>query len=55
MTTTPHTLSFTPDELLTITRAVRKRLGLTRPVKWEVLEACLRIAQQAPTGRAMER
>jgi nitroreductase len=43
-------LELTPDELLTTTRAVRKRLDLTRPVEREVLEACLALAQQAPTG-----
>jgi nitroreductase len=38
------------DHLLTTTRAVRKRLDLTRPVpRWVVLE-CLRLAIQAPTG-----
>jgi nitroreductase len=40
----------TTDELLTTTRAVRKRLDLTRPVEREVLEECLQLAQQAPTG-----
>lgn len=40
----------TPDELLTTTRAVRLRLDLTRPVPVEEIEACLRIAQQAPSG-----
>jgi nitroreductase len=40
----------TPDELLTTTRSVRKRLDLTRPVGREVIEACLRVAQQAPTA-----
>ncbi len=44
------TLMLSPDELLTTTRAVRKRLDLARPVEREVLEQCLRIAQQAPTG-----
>ena len=44
------TLPLTPDELLTTTRAVRKRLDLTRPVERSVIEACLAIAQQAPTG-----
>ena len=39
-----------PDELLTTTRAVRKRLDFTRPVGREVLLECLAIAQQAPTG-----
>ena len=43
-------LELTPDEVLTTTRSVRKRLDLTRPVEREVLEACLRIAQQAPTA-----
>jgi len=38
------------DELLTTTRAVRKRLDLTRPVPREVILDCVRIAQQAPTG-----
>jgi nitroreductase len=43
-------IELTPDELLTTTRAVRKRLDLTRHVEREVLEECLRLAQQAPTG-----
>jgi nitroreductase len=43
-------LELTPDELLTTTRAVRKRLDLTRPVERELLEECLGLAQQAPTG-----
>jgi nitroreductase len=43
-------LELTPDELLTTTRAVRKRLDLTRPVEREVLDECLALAQQAPTG-----
>src|ERR1700693_453436 len=43
-------LDLTPDELLSTTRAVRKRLDLTRPVPREVLEECLRLAQQAPTA-----
>jgi nitroreductase len=38
------------DELLTTTRAVRKRLDLTRPVPREVILDCIRISQQAPTG-----
>jgi len=44
------TLDLTPDELLSTTRAVRKRLDLTRPVPREVLEECLNLAQQAPTA-----
>lgn len=38
------------DRLLTTTRAVRKRLDLERPVEPEVIQECLRIAIQAPTG-----
>jgi len=40
----------TPDELLTTTRSVRKRLDLTRPVERALLEQCARIALQAPTA-----
>jgi nitroreductase len=38
------------DHLLMTTRSVRKRLDLTRPVEPEVLEQCIEIATQAPTG-----
>ena len=38
------------DELLTTTRAVRKRLDLTRPVPRQVILDCIRISQQAPTA-----
>lgn len=47
-------LSLTPEQLLTTTRSVRKRLDLTRPVEREVLEECLAIAQQAPVGSDLE-
>ncbi len=43
-------LELTPDELLSTTRAVRKRLDLSRPVERDVLEECLNLAQQAPTA-----
>ena len=43
-------LPLSPDELLTTTRSVRKRLDLTRPVERSVVEECLRVALQAPTG-----
>lgn len=43
-------LDLTPDELLTTTRAVRKRLDLQRPVERDTLETCLRLAFQAPNG-----
>ncbi len=39
-----------PDQLLTTTRSVRKRLDLERPVEREVIEECLTLALQAPTG-----
>jgi nitroreductase len=51
MTTTTPTPSLTIDELLTTTRAVRRRLDLARPVPRAVVEECLRIAFQAPTGQ----
>jgi nitroreductase len=38
------------DELLTTTRAVRKRLDLTRPVPREAVLECIRLAMQAPTA-----
>jgi nitroreductase len=38
------------DHVLTTTRSVRKRLDLTRPVEPEVIEECLNIAIQAPSG-----
>jgi nitroreductase len=40
----------TVDKLLTTTRSVRARLDLTRPVDPHVIEQCLEIAVQAPTG-----
>jgi len=38
------------DEVLTTTRAVRRRLDLLRPVDNQVLLDCIDIAEQAPTG-----
>jgi nitroreductase len=43
-------LNLTNDELLATTRAVRKRLDLTRDVEPEVIDECLNAALQAPTG-----
>ena len=40
----------TVDHLLTTTRSVRQRLDLKRPVEPEIIERCLEIAVQAPTG-----
>ncbi|MEU7571917.1 nitroreductase family protein [Micromonospora sp. NPDC049240] len=44
------TLPLTPDDLLTTTRTVRKRLDLTRPVPMDLVRECLEIALQAPSG-----
>lgn len=44
----------TVDHLLTTTRSVRKRLDFDRPVEPEVLERCLEIALQAPTGSNLQ-
>jgi nitroreductase len=38
------------DELLTTTRAVRKRLDLSRPVGRDVILECIQLAMQAPTA-----
>ena len=56
MTSVPigHTLPLTPDELLTTTRSVRKRLDFSRPVERAVIEECLNIALQAPNGSNMQ-
>lgn len=42
--------SLTPKELLTTTRAVRKRLDLEKPVEIELVKKCIEIAQQAPSA-----
>lgn len=46
----PVKLGLTADEVLTTTRAVRKRIDFDRPVEREVVMECVEIAQQAPTG-----
>jgi nitroreductase len=43
-------LPLTIDEVLTTTRSVRRRLDLGRDVPAEVLQECLELALQAPTG-----
>jgi nitroreductase len=43
-------LNLSADEVLTTTRAVRRRLDFTRPVEKELIRECLEIALQAPTG-----
>ena len=44
------TLDLSPDELLSTTRSVRKRLDLERPVEPELIRECVDLATQAPTG-----
>jgi nitroreductase len=43
-------LQLTPDELLSTTRAVRKRLDFDRPVERAVVQECVDLAFQSPTG-----
>lgn len=43
-------LPLDPDQLLTTTRAVRKRLDLTRPVPDDLIRECAAAALQAPSG-----
>ena len=43
-------LHLDPDELLTTTRAVRKRLDLDRPVDDDLIRECVRVAMQSPSG-----
>jgi nitroreductase len=40
----------TPEELLTTTRSVRRRMDFERPVPRQLLLECARVAVQAPTG-----
>jgi nitroreductase len=39
-----------PEELLTTTRAVRRRLDFSRPIPRDVLRWCVEVALQAPSG-----
>ena len=43
-------LPLDPDQLLTTTRAVRRRLDLDRPVPLQVVREALQVALQAPSG-----
>ena len=43
-------LNLSVDELLSTTRAVRKRLDLNRPVAIGLVKECLELALQAPSG-----
>jgi len=43
-------LNLSVDQVLTTTRAVRKRLDVSKPVPRAVIEECLELALQAPNG-----
>jgi nitroreductase len=43
-------LDLSLDELLSSTRSVRKRLDFDKPVEMSVIEECLNLALQAPSG-----
>jgi nitroreductase len=44
------TPSLSAEQVLSTTRTVRKRLDFSRAVPTELIEECLRVAQQAPIG-----
>jgi nitroreductase len=48
-------LNLSADEVLSTTRAVRNRLDLDRPVPRGLIEECVDLATQAPTGRNRQR
>ena len=43
-------LDLTNEQLLTTTRAVRKRLDFDRPVDDDLIRECVRVAMQSPSG-----
>lgn len=45
----------TPDDVLTTTRSVRRRLDLGRPVPLDLVKECLTIALQAPSASNTQR
>lgn len=47
----PARVGLSADEVLTTTRAVRRRLDLKRPVPRALIQECVEIARQAPSGR----
>ncbi len=51
--TVPDLLPLNPDELLSTTRAVRKRLDFERPVDDELIRQCIDLAMQSPSGSNM--
>ena len=42
------------DRILTTTRSVKRRLDLTRPVDPEIVQRCIEIAIQSPTGSNLQ-
>ncbi|MGY1939200.1 MULTISPECIES: nitroreductase family protein [Nocardia] len=48
-------LDLSVDEVLSTTRAVRKRLDFGKPVPRKLIEECVDLATQAPTGRNRQR
>ena len=50
MTSNAPQLGLTNDQLLTTTRAVRKRLDFDRPVGDDVVRECVEITMQSPSG-----
>lgn len=46
-------LPLNPDELLSTTRAVRKRLDFSKPVPDDVVRECVSAAMQSPSGSNM--
>ena len=48
-------LDLSLDELLSTTRAVRKRLDLSRPVPDDLIRECVALAMQAPAGSNIPR
>lgn len=48
-------LNLTPDQVLSTTRSVRKRLDFSRPVPREVIAECVELALQAPNGSNLNR
>lgn len=49
------TLDLSPDEVLSTTRSVRKRLDFSRPVPRELIRECVDLAVQAPAGSNLQR
>ena len=48
-------LNLTPDQVLSTTRSVRKRLDFSRPVPREIITECVELALQAPNGSNLNR